>query len=546
MLNKKAPFFLTLLPFLMLFLLIYGCANPGRPGGGPRDVTPPRLLKASPPNMTRHFAAKVVQLDFDEFFKLYNQYTEITMSPAQDKPPEFKTKKKSIIITFKDTLQKNTTYVINFGKSIQDVNEGNTLKNFTYVFSTGAHIDSLSITGTVTNTVTQLKEKDITVMLFPIDKDSLYFGKKKPAIYTTTDTSGNFSLNNLHDGTYRIYALKESSPNRIYDNDKELIGFLKKPIKLYSDTSNIQLNLFQEDPIKVHVDKKFDLDGKMFFVFNKQFNNPSAQIIYPAALNDQKIVDFSRTHDTAYIYMRNMDFDSIRVAFLDNGKPIDSVSLHKGRKETFTRALGFGFNVGPSNKLKPNTDLILNATLPVESFDPTMITLMEDSTAVSGFTVTKDTGEIRKFYVRYHYKENGLYTLSVDEGAFTSIYGEKNKKLNKKFLIDKQENYSTVNLHVTVPDTSKEYIVQIYQDLKNILASYPITKNTVIPFKNYLTGKYHFRVIYDANKNGKWDSGNVKKKLQPENIWIDPKERTLRPNWESDEDLVIPPEPVTP
>jgi hypothetical protein len=234
------------------------------------------------------------------------------------------------------------------------------------------------------------------------------------------------------------------------------------------------------------------------------------------------------------------------VAFLDNGKPIDSVSLHKGRKETFTRALGFGFNVGPSNKLKPNTDLILNATLPVENFDPTMITLMEDSTAVSGFTVTKDTGDIRKFYVRYHYKENGLYTLSVDEGAFTSIYGEKNKKFNKKFLIDKQENYSTVNLHVTVPDTSKEYIVQIYQDLKNILASYPITKNTVIPFKNYLTGKYHFRVIYDANKNGKWDSGNVKKKLQPENIWIDPKERTLRPNWESDEDLAIPPEPVTP
>jgi hypothetical protein len=81
--------------------------------------------------MTRHFNSKTIQLDFDEFFKLTNTYTEISMSPTPAKLPEYKVKQKSILITLKDTLEKNTTYVINFGKAVADVNESNVLKNFT-------------------------------------------------------------------------------------------------------------------------------------------------------------------------------------------------------------------------------------------------------------------------------------------------------------------------------------------------------------------------------------------------------------------------------
>src|ERR1700750_2445818 len=167
-LNKKTAFLREkLLPFLIASLL-FGCASMQKPQGGPRDRTPPKLLKASPPDMTRNFNAKIIRLDFDEYFNLKNPFQEISISPAPDKLPTYTKSKKSIIVTFKDSLQKNTTYVINFGKAIADVNEGNILSNFTYVFSTGPHIDSLSIAGTVTNTITQKKEKDVTVMIFPI------------------------------------------------------------------------------------------------------------------------------------------------------------------------------------------------------------------------------------------------------------------------------------------------------------------------------------------------------------------------------------------
>ena len=136
--------------------------------------------------------------------------------------------------------------------------------------------------------------------------------------------------------------------------------------------------------------------------------------------------------------------------------------------------------------------------------------------------------------------------MVFNEGAFTDIYGDKNKYAAKKFQSDKTENYSTLTVKVTVPDTSKAYVVELLNDQKTILQSNAITKSTSIVYRNYLTGKYMIRVIYDENRNGKWDSGNVRLKKQPENIWINEKEITLRPNWEAEEPITVPKEPITP
>jgi len=89
-------------------------------------------------------------------------------------------------------------------------------------------------------------------------------------------------------------------------------------------------------------------------------------------------------------------------------------------------------------------------------------------------------------------------------------------------------------------------VIELFQDVKNILSRNSFTKDTTIVFKNFYAGKYYVRVIYDDNHNGKWDTGNVKEKRQPENIWIDPQQLTLRPNWEDEEKLNIPQETLEP
>ncbi|SEN23543.1 Ig-like domain-containing protein [Mucilaginibacter gossypiicola] len=546
MLNTKPAIFYknSLLIFIVLF--IFGCAAQQPPQGGPRDQTPPKLVKAIPGNKTRNFAAKQIDLEFDEFIKLTNTYQEISMSPAMEKQPEYTSNKRKLKIEFKDTLQKNTTYVINFGKAIQDVNESNILKNFTYVFSTGNHIDSLSITGTVTNTLTQEKEKDVLVFIFPVKQDTL-FGKKKPSIFALTDSSGNFALNNLREDDYRIYALKEASPDKIFNRDDELIAFLKKPIHLRADTSNIQLNLFKQDPEKFRVsEKRFDTDGKLLLVFNKGLTQPAIKVLYPTDVDSKKQVSFSRTKDTASVYLRNMNFDSLRVAIFDKGKPIDTIYQLKRKNESFTRVLTTSYNIGNDSKLKPGSNLVLTASIPVDNFDQSLITLNEDSVATSDYTIQKDTGNYKLLNLKYRWRETSKYELILNDGALTDIYGDKNKRLSKKFQINKLDNYSQLTVKLTVPDTSKAYVVELLSEDKKLIQSDPITKSTSLVYKGILAAKYYIRIIYDENKNGKWDSGNVKLKRQPENIWLNEKLITLRPNWEAEEPVTIPKEKVTP
>ncbi|NCD69393.1 hypothetical protein GSY63_08500 [Mucilaginibacter sp. R11] len=547
-LKIKQAFLPEFLLTILLILTIFGCASVQRPMGGPRDRTPPKLLKATPENMTRNFAAKSITLEFDEYFKLTNQYAEIVVSPAMEKSPEYKIRQKSLVIDFRDSLHKNTTYVINFGKAIQDVNESNQLKNFTYVFSTGPHIDSLAISGTVTNTDTQEKEKEALVMLIPASQDTAIFGKKKPTIFTSTDSSGNFTLNNLHDGNYRIYALKEASPDKIYNNDQELIAFLKDPIHLTKDTSNISLRLFKQTPEKFRlVDRRFDGDGKLFFTFNKQLSDPSIKITYPKEIDETKYVDISPTKDTAMVYLRNMEFDSVRVAFFDKQKPLDTIYLRKSKKETFTRNIQFKYNLDGDNQLQPGKDLQLISNLPIDNFDPGLLMLTEDSVQVN-FTMQKDPANLKLINLKYRWKQKSNYALTINELAFTDIYGDKNKKSIKKFTINKPENYGTLTLKVTVPDTSKSYIAQIFNATNNktILKTVTFSKNTSIILKDYLTGKYRIRVIYDNNKNGVWDSGSVKRGTQPEKIWLYNKDIPLRANWETEEAVEIPGESTLP
>jgi uncharacterized protein (DUF2141 family) len=545
-LNTRHTFSLATISILSA-ILIWGCANMQRPMGGPRDRTPPKLLKATPPNETRNFSAKQIKIDFDEYFKLTNPYQEISVSPAFENPPEYVAKGKTLEINFKDSLQKNTTYVFNFGKAIADVNESNVMKNFTYVFSTGATIDSLSISGTVSNTLTAEKEKDATVMIFPVARDSALFGKKKPAIFATTDSSGNFSLNNLHEGQYTIYALKETAADKIYNNETELIAFYKSVIDLKSDVSGIKLDLFRQVPDKFRVvTKRFDPDGKVFLAFNKPLDEPTLKVDSPATVDAGKIVDINRTRDTALVYLHDMNFDAVKIAVSDRNKPSDTVTLRKGKNESFKRSVSLSYNINVDNHLGPRSDLEITANVPIETFDISRVKLLEDSVTVPNLSLQRVANNPKKFVIKRSWRQNTRYELIFSEEALTSMYGDKNKELTKRFQIDKPENYGTLTVKYTVPDTAKQYVIELMNAKKVVLRTDIITKTGSIVYRNLYTGKYHVKVTYDTNRNGRFDSGNVRLRRFPENVWFSDKELNLRPNWEQEETIDIPKEPVTP
>lgn len=227
MTNKSIYRIISIYFILILGISIFsGCGTPGQLTGGPKDTKPPKILKMEPKDLSTNFKAKKVVITFDEYFKLQNESKEFSVSPEMEKQPLLKVKKKSLEISFPDSLEKNTTYTLNFGKSIADINEGNIIKNLTYVFSTGPKLDSLSISGKITEALTGKPVLDAIVMIFPLNRDTL-FGKKRPSIYTTTDSSGNYTLRNLRKGLYKAYTIKEQNGDKIYQQTSDEVGFIR-------------------------------------------------------------------------------------------------------------------------------------------------------------------------------------------------------------------------------------------------------------------------------------------------------------------------------
>src|SRR5687767_2314198 len=130
----KCGFFLLLASVFVLS----NCASPKPITGGPADKVPPEIIaEASTPNQQVNFQEKEIVLLFNEWVVLKDVYNQLVISPPMPEEPEVKQKGKAVIIELPDSLRPATTYTINFGSAITDLNEGNVLENYVFVFSTG-------------------------------------------------------------------------------------------------------------------------------------------------------------------------------------------------------------------------------------------------------------------------------------------------------------------------------------------------------------------------------------------------------------------------
>lgn len=510
-----------------------------QPSGGPKDTNPPKVVKATPKNLTTRFTAKDIEIRFDEFIKLNNEFTEISISPAVEKMPVFKARKEILDIKFAEALDSNTTYTINFGKAIVDVNESNVLRNYSYVFSTGDLIDSLSISGNVISSISKDSLKDVTVFILPVKQDTL-FGKKRASIFTSTDSAGNFTLNNLREDDYLLYALKEESADRIYNSPNEEIGFLTDTIHLDKNIKGITVSVFKQQPDKFMVtDRKIENDGKIVLKFNKPLANASLNVIFPSEINNKKVAEITSKQDSALLWLPTLTFDSLKVAVMSDNRPVDTVQLSRSKRDTYNRAVTISDNLN-SGKLKPGGSATLILSSPISSFDLSKFVVLEDSVTVTGMKLVKDTTSTRKYNMVYPWRANREYIIKAGENAFSDVFGNKSKPYNRTFTLDSEENYGTIALNITVPEQGKNYLIEWINAENEVLRTDNISKDTTINYVRYPTAKYNVRVVYDDNKNNIWDTGSVKDRRQPERTWNFNRDLTLRPNWDLEEKLVIP------
>ena len=211
---------------LLVVVMLAACASMGTPDGGPFDEDPPVFVGGIPaPNATGVTDGKVV-LEFDENIKLENAFEKVVISPPQFEQPQIKYSGKRITVQLYDSLIPNTTYSIDFNDAVVDNNEGNPLENFAYVFSTGASVDTLAVSGTVLNAEDLEPVKGIMVGLHSSMSDTA-FTKQPFERVARTDSRGRFSIKGLAPGKYRLYALADANGNYLYDQKSETLAFLE-------------------------------------------------------------------------------------------------------------------------------------------------------------------------------------------------------------------------------------------------------------------------------------------------------------------------------
>lgn len=197
-------------------LCLRACANKGMgPQGGPKDITPPDILNVTPANGSVNFSGNTIVIQCNEYLQMKDAANQVLMSPPQRRTPTVKALGKKVVVTFEEPLRDSTTYLIDFGKSICDLNEGNPIESYAYAFSTGPQIDTLQMSGVLINAENLNPISDMLIGIHDDLRDSAFLNKVFVSI-ARTDEKGHFTLRNLHAGKYHIYALNDISKDYVY------------------------------------------------------------------------------------------------------------------------------------------------------------------------------------------------------------------------------------------------------------------------------------------------------------------------------------------
>ncbi len=539
---------------IFLSALLVGCATMEPISGGDKDITPPVILESSPVNFTTRFSGDVISFRFDEYVVLKDQSTEVVVSPPLKYPLTFKLKGKRLFVTIRDTLLPNTTYNINFGDAIVDLNEGNPLDSNLFVFSTGDVIDSLTISGKVKNAFTLKPEKKAKVLLFRTGVDSAVYNTD-PVYLARVDENGHYHLRFLHEGEYEMIALVDENMNNRYDFP-ETMAFVPHPVNPATvDTINLLTSASEDTSQYVNTYKTLTIES-----FVVSFNQPVANLVATPLHVDAKtlglIAEYERPDSIVFWISGKIPEDSLVLHFSDPSGINDTLEFLMKDKKQFFKLLkrkkqNYHVSVTPvlRNGVLDYFDtlrLVFNRPVDKINFDSILFIEGKDTNSISKLVnlsklqwimPQKTSGtkyEVRGAFVNYGWQQDTRYALLFLPGAMTDYHGFGNDTLGKSFHTLKFEDYGSLKIALNLGEVASPLILQLLDENGKVLEQHRLKNHDVL--KNNLTvpGSYSLRLIIDENDNGRWDPGDITKNRQPELVFYYEENILVRPNWDTE------------
>jgi len=277
-------------------VLLTSCANIGNITGGPKDSLPPKMIGSVPVLKDTSFAGDKVVIYFDEYFELKEINQEFVASPPFQETPDFKIKKRSLHIKFKEPLQDSVTYTLKFGQAVADYNEGNILENFQFVFSTKSEVDSFAIAGNLKNAFDLKVPENTFVLIFKNNEDSIPF-KSLANYMSKIDSSGNFSIDHIKPGSYKIFALSDLNTNKIADSFEPrafLDSLIIPDIEPFTKIDSVKAGTILHDPDDPLLSDSLVNDTVIITSTYKTFPSRLQLYLFEEESFKQRLLDYSR------------------------------------------------------------------------------------------------------------------------------------------------------------------------------------------------------------------------------------------------------------
>ena len=511
--------------FISLIVVFFaGCAKIVTPTGGPKDVQHPLIKEINPVNYSTNFNSKIVKIEFDEFIQLKDLKQNLIISPLMDTQPDIRVKGKSLHIKFEESLDDSTTYNMYFGNSLQDYNEGNPIDNFQYVFSTGEKIDSMSVQGIVLNSFNLLPEKDVFVMLYNSDYDSIPY-KEIPNYISKTNEEGVFRINNIKMGAFKIFCLRDLNKNYLFDMPDEDIAFTDTLIHFdlvyqeYLDTIYLTDSLVFNEDLKISnispidtiissIDTLYSIPDLTLLLFNenkavqylansKRDFKQKIEIMFNKPIKDSIIFELRDTMiDTEwYIKESSLNNDTVFYWVTDSiiyKKEYINATLSYQKEDSdlvyqwYTDSLSFRFyekengrkkkgeevktsiktNLSVKNRgsLDLHKNIVISFDQPLLGVDNSKIFLFNVVDSVDymlDFKVNKVDDKLRVYEVESIFPEDSTFRLELYPGAFTDISNNTNDTSIVQFKVRKLDSYGKLMANIEGVDSTFQAIAQV-------------------------------------------------------------------------------------
>ncbi|CEN33469.1 conserved hypothetical protein [Capnocytophaga cynodegmi] len=517
--------------------MFWQCARRGSPTGGPKDEKPPVLLFADPKSGVTQFNRNKIRLIFDEFVVIKDLRKQLIISPPMENFPIISpmSASKKLDISILDTLKPNTTYVFNFGSSIQDYNEGNPYSDFKYVFSTGNFVDSLKIKGKIRDAYKPKPDNFVTIMLYEYNenyKDSLVYKDKPTYVTNTLDSLETFELNYLRKGKYILVALKDKNSNYRFDQKEDKIAFWNEPISVEDNDTlpSYELTLFKEilnykpaRPTQVS-------ENRISFGFEGSTDSVQIKPISPVKGDFKYIISKEPKKDTLNFWFSPKQSDSLLFA-VQKSQKIDTFKVRLKNMKPDSLLISNSF----SGELPMGKNFAWRSNIPILKVDTTKIKVFDKDSLQLPFKTNLDKEKL-EYSLLFDKKYNTSYRIEALPEAITDFFGNTNDTLRVNLKTKKLEDYSILKLTIK-EELQFPVILQLTNEKGDKTESelYFETAQKEYVFENINPGKYKIRIIEDKNKNKIWDTGNFLERIQPERILYYPNLVELRANWEVEE-----------